>query len=87
MKTLVVITLICVVFVMILEARAEQVFDYRVDIANKMLQVSSQDIADEINPTWRFTEFNKVSQRAMIFEIWRSFDSFYPNKDFLKPNK
>jgi hypothetical protein len=35
---------------------------------------------------WRYVMFNAPSDEAMLWKIWRSFDSFYPDRSFLDPD-
>ncbi len=35
---------------------------------------------------WRYVMFNAPSDEAMLWKVWRSFDSFYPDRSFLDPD-
>ena len=53
----------------------------RREIRDLVMIACVMDVYKNRDYGWRLAEYDKVSYYRMVFQFWRTFDSFYPNKD------
>jgi hypothetical protein len=69
----------------ILWVRNDQVYRYRTTLIVKVSEAAEKDALAGAEWMWRFNEFDRVGYQRMMWQFWRSLDSFYPDKSFARP--
>lgn len=73
------------IFNLFLMYRNRQVFDYRMELLDKVSKMADKDIAAGREFRWRYEYLGTVEYNTMVMQFWKPLDSFYPNKSFIKP--
>jgi len=63
--------------------RNEAVMTYRKELLDRVSAMASDDIARGFEWKWRYEAFESVSYNEMVYKVWKSLDSFYPDMSFI----
>ena len=63
--------------------RNTRVYKYRIRLIEQVSVCARADIQRGQPWEWRYEAIEAVNYHEMVWKLWRSFDSFYPNKSFL----
>ena len=69
-------------FILALTIRNHFLFKYRTQLLFDILSVSQREIhAGNYDYNWRYDWAHEVPYGFMLWRFWRSFDSFYPDRE------
>lgn len=72
----------------VLLVRNNNVKNYRLRLIDSIHAAASEDaLRGLLDYKWRYDAFERVTHNRMVFQFWRSFDSFYPDRSFAKPRR
>lgn len=73
----VVLAVACAVAAIMFLVRSQRVLTYKLDLIDRISDVSCSQVLNGMEWEWRFEEFNSVSYYKMLFVFWKPLGSFY----------